>query len=56
MRVAFGSSRSTEEVPAWARVDYLINIAAATNGHAGVNSNDLAPAVDAIFIRTRHAT
>jgi len=31
-------------------VDYLINIAAATNGHAGVNSNDLAPAVDAIFI------
>ena len=31
-------------------VDYLINIAAATNGHAGVNSNDLGPAVDAIFI------
>ena len=31
-------------------VDYLINIAAATRGHAGVNSNDLAPAVDAIFV------
>jgi VWFA-related protein len=31
-------------------VDYLINLAAATRGHAGVNSNDLAPAVDAIFV------
>jgi VWFA-related protein len=31
-------------------VDYLINLAAATNGRAGVNSNDLEPAVDAIFI------